>query len=547
MEIIGCFMEFEFKSEQYKYSEEKIDWQKWLELVRRRRWWFALPVFFVSAIVWGLSWSVPAVYRSETLILVEQQKVPEQYVVPNIGEDLQHRLQSMTQQILSRSRLLRIIDQFRLYEDARRRSNADEVVEQMRKDIQIEVVREPERKETSAFKIAYQSGDPQLAQSVVSQLSSLFIDENLRNRQEQSMDTTKFLDDQLERARATLALQEEKVREFKSRYLGELPGQVQSNVQILAGLQSRRDQETTALAQATQQNVYLQTMLNQFQTAEADARSGASTPPVASSSLDLEIEKAQMQLAELTARYSDEHPDVRKLKNQIARAQKIKQQRSSEFSNIVGSGTTLVGDGRPTNSEPLVITPRIQIESQLKANNLEIQNRRHSIEDADRQIGAYQARLNTSPLREQQLADLTRDYDQTRKNYEALLAKRNQSEMATNLEIRQQGERFRILDPPNLPEKPSSPSRFKIALLGIGAGILLGTISAAASESIDDRVYSGDDLKDIVTAPILVEIPDLPTPIEQQVKANRSVFQTVAMALLFVLILVGLGFNRLFG
>jgi polysaccharide chain length determinant protein (PEP-CTERM system associated) len=483
------------------------------------------------------------------VILVEQQRVPEQYVVANVGEDLQQRLQSMTQQILSRTRLLRIIKDSNLASPDASGANLDAQVEKMRKDIQIELVQSPGRTELNAFKIAYLSRNPELAQKVVSQLSSLFIDENLKARQEQSEDTTEFLDSQLETARVSLAAQEEKVRDFKTRYLGELPGQLQSNVQILAGLQSRREQEMAALGQSRQQAVYLESMLNQLRSAEADVRTGRSSSSASPAVLDSEIEKLQTQLAELSSRYSDEHPDVQKVKSQLAKAQKLRQQRDAELANEIKSGaTSQESPARPKSYADLqAMSPRLQLESQLKANRLEIENHQRVITDVERQIGAYQARLNTSPLREQQLADLTRDYDQSRKNYEQLLAKRNQSEMATNLEIRQQGERFRILDPANLPQKPDSPNRFKLAIMGLGAGIFFGFVLVIGSEVVDDRIQTTEELREITTAQILVEIPPLLTPQEQQTKTRNGFLQAVTLSVMGVVVVLGLAVSRYFG
>jgi polysaccharide biosynthesis transport protein len=530
------------------YDEEKVDWSKYLVTLQRRRWWFALPAFMIWAVVWGVSWMLPAKYRSETVIIVEQQKVPEQYVVANIGDDLQQRLQSMSQQILSRTRLLRIIEQFHLYSDRHVSANADEVVDALRKDIQIELVESRGRSDLSAFKIAYLSQDPKMARDVVSQLSSLFIEENLKARQQQSEDTTEFLDSQLEQARTGLATQEVKVREFKSQYLGELPGQVQANVQILSGLQTRRQQEMDALGQAKQQNVYLESMLNQLRAAEADVRMGRNSSSQAPQSLDAEIDRMQIQLAELTSRYSDEHPDVRKLRTQLAKAHKARQQREAEVDSGPKSDGPQKNPPRPTSYTDLqTMAPHLQVESQLKANRLEIENRQRNILEVERQINSYQARLNTSPLREQQLADLTRDYDQSRKNYEQLLAKRNQSEMATNLEIRQQGERFRVIDPANLPQKPYSPDRFKLALMGLAAGVLVGFVSIVGSEMMDDAVYSNDDLREIVAAPILVELPPLSTPWEVQRQARSNSLQRLGLLALGAMTIAGLGFNRFFG
>ena len=301
-------------------SLEKTDWRKHWRMLCRRRWWLALPAFGIWMAVWAVAWFLPAVYRSETVILVEQQKVPETYVVPNVSADLQDQLQNMTQQILGRMRLLDIMKDFNLYPTLRARVTDDEMVERMRKDIQVELVQAPNRSgNLSAFKVAYMSNDPVLAQKVTAQLTSLFINENLRTRQDQSKQTTQFLADQLEEARRGLAEQEAKVKEFKSQYLGQLPEQVQSNVQILAGLQTQLQQETDLLGRAKQQSVYLDTLRTQWRTLEASAGTGNSAGATSLPALDQELARLRAELADLRSHYTERHPDVRKVKEQIAK------------------------------------------------------------------------------------------------------------------------------------------------------------------------------------------------------------------------------------
>ncbi|HEX6879660.1 MAG TPA: Wzz/FepE/Etk N-terminal domain-containing protein [Terriglobales bacterium] len=527
-----------------EFERDRVGWMRLWNLFMRHKWAIILPSFLIWTAVWTLSWFVPAVYRSETLIIVEQPKVPNEYVVPNVSDDLQERLQSMTQQILSRTRLLRVMDQFGLYSTERKRLNDDVAVEKMRNDIQVELVRESGR-QLSAFRIAFLSHDPHTAQAVTSQLSSLFIEENLRLRQERSESTTEFLDSQLEGARQNLAAQETKVREFKSRFLGELPGQVQSNVQILAGLQSRLQQESDALEHAKQQNVYLESMLSQFRSAEAELRTRNTRSTQAPASLDQDIEKLQGQLAELTSKYSEQHPDVISTRNQLARLERLRIQRDTE---VAANSQKEKADVRPSSyAELQAMSPRLQIESEYKANQLEIQNRQKTIRDIEAQISSYQGRLNSTPLREAQLADLTRDYDQSRKNYEQLLAKRNESSMATNLERRQQGEQFRVIDPANLPMKPYSPNRIKLAAI---AGALsffsaLGLLTLLAF--YDDRIYMREELQEIVSAPILAEVPPMLTFEEQRKTTMFHRFQIVGLMLLILLAGASLGFSYLRG
>ena len=239
-------------------------------IVVRRRWAILLPLFLCWAIAWGGSWLIPPTYKSEALILVEQQKVPEQYVVPNVTVSLQDRLQSMTQQILSRTRLQATIDRFHLYQSQHGLLRAGDAVEQMRKDIKIELVDSAARPgQLTAFKIDYSAGSPQLAQQVNSELTSLFIEENLKLQQQLSESTTAFLQSQLAEARTKLEEQEAKVRAFKAAHFGDLPSQAETNVQILSGLQSQLLSAQRDLDAARQQKLYLESLQQQYQTAQA--------------------------------------------------------------------------------------------------------------------------------------------------------------------------------------------------------------------------------------------------------------------------------------
>jgi polysaccharide chain length determinant protein (PEP-CTERM system associated) len=490
-----------------------------LGIVRRRRWLFLGPLFLGWALVWGVSWFLPTVYRSGTLILVDQPAVPEQYVVSNVNDDLQTRLNSITQQILSRTRLLRIIDELHLYQGKKgRQLGPDEKVDQMRKDIEIELVKADDRK-LSSFDIYYSSDNPQLAQQTTSELADLFIRENLEARQEQSESTTKFLEDQLEEARKSLAEQDERVREFKDKHPGELPNQLQTNLQIMGSLQTQLQAEQDALSRAQQQQTYFESLLNQYRSLDRSGKGDGSSAGLAA--IDKQMESLKAQLADLLSRYTEKHPDVKKLKLQIADLERTRAQ--------VASGKTDDASGTAPAGDPREMAPKMELQSQLKANQIEIANRTRSIKDLQGQLNTYQARLNSSPGREQEYADITRDYNQSRANYDSLLAKKNQSEMATNLEKTQQGERFRMIDPPNLPTRPFSPNRLKMALMGLIAGFVLGAGAVFAAEYSDPRLHTERELKKLISAPLLADVPPLLTP-EEESKLKRQDWVTVFAA-----------------
>jgi polysaccharide chain length determinant protein (PEP-CTERM system associated) len=518
---------------------EGINLQQYVGVIRRRHMYFLIPFFLGWLVVWSASWVLPSRYRSGTLILVEQPSMPKDYVTPNITDDLQARLQSITQQILSRTRLLHIIDEFNLYAADRGRLNPDELVERMRKDIEIELVRDERKLVITSFNIYYSSHDPHVAQQVTSELTNLFISENLELRQQKSEDTTKFLESQLETARQSLTEQEEKVRVFKDQHLGELPTQLSSNLQILAGLQSQLQNEEDSLNTAKQQSAYLQSLLEQSRAFQRSPKTGDGAP-IGLPALDQELDKLRAQLADLSSHYTDRHPDVRKLKEQIAKTEKMRDQ---TLANLKAGAATSSASGNPPASADDMDTrdgsAAAQLQSQLKANQVEITNREREIAGLKAKINDYQGRLNQEPVREQQFADLTRGYEQSKTNYDELLKKKNSSQMATSMELLQQGEHFQMIDPPSLPLKPDFPNRMKLCGIGLGVGIALGGALAGGTEFLDDCLYSEKALKEVLPVTVISEIPAITTPGEEKRQARLLWISWTTAALVFATILAG--------
>jgi polysaccharide biosynthesis transport protein len=522
----------------------------YLGVVRRRHLLFLIPLFVGWAIVWSASWILPPRYQSSTLILVEQPTMPKDYVTPNVNDDLQERMQSITQQILSRTRLLHIIDQFNLYGGNRGGQLPDDKVESMRRDIDIELVRDTHNQIT-AFNVSFTSSDPHLAQQVTSELTNLAINENLEVRQQQSQGTTQFLEDQLESARKSLAEQEDRIREFKGQHVGEMPGQLASNLQILSGLQSQLQNDQDALNAARQQHVYLQTLADQYRALQSSAKTADTTvAPAGLPALDQELEKEKSQLADLRSHYTDRHPDVRKMMGQVAETEKMRDKllASLKAKNTNGASESADSTGAVApGSDPTQASLSLQIQGQLRSNQVEIANREHDIAALKVKTDDYQARLNQEPIREQQLADLTRGYDQSKANYDDLLKKKNESQMATSMELLQQGERFRVIDAPSFPEKPKFPNRLKFCGIGLGVGLALGVFAAGAFEMLDRRVYDEQELKSLLPVKLLAEIPEVASPVDEK-RARYRMWLGWATAVLVVgAILAGSAFSYLRG
>ena len=454
-----------------------------------------------------LGWVLPTKYRSETVILIEQQKVPEHYVESNIVADMQQRLQSMSQQILSRTRLVALIDKFGLYQDGSSRSDPDALVERMRKDISIETITtEGRRDQLSAFKVSYSAPTPLLAKAVTTELTSLFINENLQSREQLSQDTTTFLQNQLDEARQSLSEQEHRLEQFRTEHLGELPEQLQGNLQILGGLQGQLQAATDTLHQAEQQNLYLRSLIRQYQATNGISPTDPTTVGSGTrSTLQVQLATLRSQLTEIEGRYTARHPDVVLLQQKIA---DLETQQANSTATQSGETNDAAKSTIPVGQEN---SPLIQLSGQLSANELEIKNQKDKIAKLEKQIDIYQARLNITPVREQESSAVTRDYDQSRTYYDALLNKKLQSEMATNLEKRRQGEQFRVIDAPNLPGKPYWPNRLLCSLAGLGAGLVIGLGIVLAFDRISPRIHQESELAEFIDSGYTVGLPTFVT------------------------------------
>jgi polysaccharide biosynthesis transport protein len=530
-------------SEEFQEQEaQAIDLSRYVDLVRRRHIQFLIPLFVGWLLVWGSSWFLQARYVSSTLILVEEPTMPKNYVTPNVNDDLQSRLQSISQQILSRTRLLLIINNLNLYSQKKDRPlTPDDKVELMRKDIEIELVRDRDQSIT-AFRINYSGPNPAIAQEVTSKLTNLFIDENVKVRQQLSQDTTQFIQTQLEAARQSLAAQEAKIRVFQAAHQGELPTQQSTNLQILSGLQAQYQNEQQALNTAKQQRIYFQTMVDQYHTLQRSTSSGDGTPN-SLAGVDQQLEKMRAQLTELSSHYTDSYPDVQQLKSQIAKTEKIRNNLIAELKNNAAKQGSATGSHETV--DPIQNPTLIQLQGQLHSSEVEITNREQAIAALNARIGEYQRRLNEEPASEQQLADLTRGYEQSKTNYDELLKKENESRMATNMEQLQQGERFTILDPPSLPLKPAFPNRLKMCGMGFVVGVILGALIVGILEFLDDRLHSDKEIKKLLPASVISEVPEVLTVKDQHRSTRRIVFGWAMAALVLICILAGSAFSYL--
>jgi succinoglycan biosynthesis transport protein ExoP len=403
---------------------------------------------------------LPAIYRSEALILVDSQKIPERYVSSTVNTDVQDRLASISQEILSTTRLQKVIDNFGLYREERKKLVPEEIVELMRKDISIKLEKGWTRDRPGAFRVGYQGQNPTLVTEVTSQLANLFIEENLQTRERQAEGTADFIDSQLGAAKKTLDEQEAKVSKYKLAHNGDLPEQQNALSATLGRLQLELQGNQDAINRAQQNKVILQGAVDM-----AEATSGAATNRSASSPSEpsangngsqRDSEFLQSQYDTLSKRYQPTYPRM------VALQHEIEKQKIAE-----NSQRARVDDLR----------------KQMALADHEIQQRNVEREGILKSIAQYQGRIEQLPVREQEMAELTRDYELSKDNYKSLLDKTLAAGMATDMERRQQGERFTMLDAPRVPEKPVSPKRPLLTGIGCALSLALALALPIAGET----------------------------------------------------------------
>ena len=512
-----------------------------LRVAVRRRWWVIVPAFAVAMATCLTAVLLPRRYESVAIILVERQQVPERYVTPNSTSDIQEALQGMEEAVLSRTQLLQIIDEFGLYPKTRSRLAPEELVKLMRADIKIgpnEKGSDSGNKPLNAFKVSFTCNDAHVAQAVTSRFTTLFIEENLRSREEQSTGTTNFLTDQLTTATADLRRQESRVRDFKMRNLGELPEQQQGNLQILSGLHMQLQQTMAAASHAREQQAYLETLLSHYRDMPSATETKSASPtsaPTAVEAMQTELTHLRSQRADLLARYTPKYPDVQKLDDEIAQdeAQLARLSAAAEHATDQSAGQN--ADAGGTSGRETTVA---QLRSQLEANRIEIQNAVAEQKNLEDRIADYQRRLNMTPVREQELADMLRDYSLSKQNYDDLLGKKTQSLLATSLEKHQQGQQFRIIDAPNLPIKPTSPNVVQICLLGLAAGLAAGAGLAYLAEFRDHSIRDYKEVRKQLGFPLVIALPLMFSPSEEQARAKTKMLEWVAGGALALIVCV---------
>ncbi len=480
-------------------GSRQLTWADYVSILRRRWWIVAIPTVVLPVLAYVGSLWIPNRYTSKTSVLVEQQKVPDAFVKPVVAEELNQRLATMQEQILSRTRLQPIMERFSLYKSDIGKASTEELLDRMRKALNVSAVKADFGDRTGGlpgFYISFTADDPRVAQQVCAEITSMFVSENLRVREQHAQGTTEFLKGQVEAAKRNLDEQDSKLAAFKSKYINQLPGDEQTNLAMLNSLNGRLDAINQAIAQAQQQKTYLDGMLaRQMAELKSTTVEGGIGAPV---DLEKKRNELQAQLLDLQTKYTADHPDVIKTKSLLAQLDK-KIAAAAAAGNDTNSNAS-----KDLASEPKEIT---QTRLAIRQNDEIVKTKMQQQDQVQREIRVFQGRVSASPLVEEQFKVLTRDYQSAQTFYEDLLKKQRESEMATDLERKQQGEQFRVLDPPSLPEKPTFPNRLNFALGGLAGGLCLGGGIVFLLELKDQSFRTEPDVVAMLKLPVLVSIP----------------------------------------
>jgi polysaccharide chain length determinant protein (PEP-CTERM system associated) len=505
----------------------------YFEIFLLRIWFFIIPLVIVMAGTGIYVLLVPKQYRATTLILVTPQKVPEAFVRPTVTARIEDRLQSIGQEIMSRTRLEQVITEFNLYREEAKSLHREEIVELMQKNIQVQI-----KGKEGYFTISYIGEDPRTVTLVTNKLASLFIEENLKLREQQAQGTSEFLSIELKSTKAKLEEQEKHITEFKRKFMGELPEQREANLRVLDQLQMQSYRISDSIKAAEDRKVILQKQLSDFEilmssiaqaqskqeewslTTDLSAPAPVLPAPKVRNPYETQLQQLKNHLADLQAKYTEKHPDILIAKKKIADLEakfaEFEAGRTEPAGGETAAKPAKEGSSSKASSkrEPYraQIDPRLaprykEIENQLVAVNMEIDRLKQDDAKLKTQIARYRERVENTPSREQALSILTRDYNNTRESYASLLKKSQEAQQAENLERRQKGEQFKIIDPARIPEKPYKPDISRILLIGLFLGLAAGAAAVFFREQVDRSFRDAEDLQVTFGFKVLANIP----------------------------------------
>ncbi len=505
----------------------------YVNLVSRRRWLILAP--FCLAIVVGIVLAVklPRIYEASTLILVQPQRVPEKIVTPVVDSDIENRINTLSQQILSRSNLERVITQFKLFSDpAAAKMLIEDKLDNLRKRIKVEVGKPTRaRRDADSFAITFQDRDPQTAMRVANGLATFFIDENLKAREGIAVGTSDFLDSELESMRRRLEEQERLLKTFREGHMGALPDQLDSNLKVLERLNQQLSQKEESLRSTRVSLAALESEMAVRRSALSSLAVPVGPEGVGRVSEDqMSLDQLRERLAGLRSAYTDQHPDVVRLKARIERMEKELAAAPPTGGAAAGEAGSAAGRSASTQINAEAQRQRTMLLGAVKALEADIVR-------INQEVREYQRRVEAAPKLEQELLVIRRDYDNIKASYSSLLNRKLEADIAVNMERKQKGEQFQVIDTARLPEKPVSPDMRKLFLITLAAGLGIGAGLIFLLEATDTTVRRLEKLEDEIGLPVLAMVPRIFSARDR--RRQRLILAATAVSIGIALVLTG--------
>ena len=549
-------------------------------VIRRRKKSFLIPFLLILLFAGVIAFLLPPIYRSESKIFIEGQQIPEEYVRTTITGYVEERLQVIKQQVMGRTKLLSIIDQFNLYSEMREKHTTEEMITKMRKAIELKTIsasvvdRRSGRPSaaTIAFTLSYQGKEPSTVQKVTNVLSSFFLEEDLRRREDLASVTTDFLEQESDNLKKQIQILENKISEFKKIHIGELPEFTNVNLQAIARLERELDRVIARSSTLKEQKIYLKAQI-----ASVEPLSPIVTEQGKVTRNPKErLKSLHLQLLSLQSTLSEKHPDIKKLKSEIKEleAQVGKSDDSvakvRRLSELEGQLAALKGKLGPKHPDVIRLSREVRVLSKevdellteksktevsdenpdnpayinlitrITAVDLEIETLLDERKKIEQRMEEYNKKIEAAPLVEEEYSELTRDYQSAKMKHNEIMNKLLTARISQGMEQTQRGERFTIAEPAQLPEKPFKPNRIAIILLGFVLALGAGVGFAAVREAVDRSVKTADELNSITGVPVFSVISLMETDEERRARLIKRILlvATAGGVIVVALILV---------
>lgn len=507
----------------------KIKPEQIFEIIIKRHWFIIIPFCLSMIIGTLLVITLPRIYESRTVILVQPQKVPSNIVQDIVSSDLNARISTLSQQILSRSNLEKIIEDFHLYSGPKyEKMFLEKKVENLQEKISVKVTQGGGR-DADSFSISFRGSEPEKVMQVTSSLASSFIDENLKIRESQAMGTNTFLEDELETMRQRLMETEQLLKNYRETNMGGLPEQLNSNLTILSNLNERLTSIQTEIIDA-------RSRMTNLRNTDFEPTSPVINRPTEAIDPDTQsLDQMRAQLENFKNRYTESHPDVVRLKKRIADFEE--QMKKDGKHNVLSSETD-------RNRRPRLNQSFVQQRQNIKNEIIRLESER---DDIVRQIALYKKRVEDTPKREQELQTLERDYDNINQTYNSLLGRQLEAQIAVNMEKKQKGEQFRILDPARLPQSPVSPDMKKLFLFIMAAGLGIGGGLIFLLELLDTSFKEPEEIENFLKLPVLATLPTVMSDAETRRNKRKMVISLAGVFVSCILFAIFLGSMAVMG